>query len=160
MRARLIDVLGGDAVDEFESGGKAFGKKLFAFLKSQLLPIGLLVGLVLSVTVPFLGAFLDRGGIFTYVCIVLIFVISGLKLETAEWTDAMKSYKAIIFSLASILFITPIVGSSLTNIVSLQPQEFNLGLSIFFCSPCAINSPVVLTKQVLLSRFSQRDVRR
>jgi solute carrier family 10 (sodium/bile acid cotransporter), member 7 len=148
MRARLIDVVGGDNLDEFEMKGSAMAKKASGFAKAQCLPLGLMAGLLLSISVPFLGAFLDQSGLLSYVCIVLIFLISGLKLQTAEWNEAMRAYKAILFSLTSILFLTPIIGFGLTSLISWEPQEFNLGLCIFFCSPCAINSSVVLTKQV------------
>ena len=149
IRTRLIDVIGGDAVDDLENNGKVLANKASKFAKSQCLPLGLLLGLIMSISIPVIGAYMDQGGYMAYVCIILIFLISGLKLQTAEWAEAMRSYKAISFSLLSILFITPLIGSYLTSLVKLEPPEFGLGLSIFFCSPCAINSAVVVSKQVV-----------
>ncbi len=153
MRTKLTDVIGGDAVDDLENNGKVFAHKATKFAKAQCLPLGLLFGLITSISLPVIGAYMDQGGYLAYVGIVLIFVISGLKLQTAEWTEAMKSYKAIVFGLLSILCITPFIGAYLTSLVKLEPLEFGLGLSIFFCSPCAINSAVVLSKQVVLPSF-------
>ncbi len=148
MRTRLIDVIGGDAVDDLESSGKVLANKASKFAKAQCLPLGLLFGLIMSISIPVIGAYMDQGGYISYGCIILIFLISGLKLQTAEWAEAMKSYKAIAFSLLSILVLTPFIGSYLTSLVELEPPEFGVGLSIFFCSPCAVNSAVVLSKQV------------
>ncbi len=151
VRNKLINVMGGDAVDELENNGKVLANKASKFAKAQCLPLGLLFGLLMSISLPVIGAYMDQGGFMAYVCIILIFVISGLKLQTAEWTEAMKSFKAITFSLFSILCMTPLLGSYLTSLVELEPPEFGRGLTIFFCSPCAVNSAVVLSKQVVLA---------
>ncbi len=152
-----MDVIGGDAIDDWESSSKVLANTASKFAKAQCLPLGLLFGLIMSISIPVIGAYIDQGGYMTYICIILVFLISGLKLQTAEWADAIKSYKAISFSLLSILVLTPFIGSYLTSLVELEPPEFGVGLSIFFCSPCAVNSAVVVSKQVEPASLTSPD---
>ena len=150
FRMKIIDIIGGDNADDLESNGKFIADKASKFAKSQCLPLGLLFGVIMSISFPFIGYYIDQGGFASLTCIVLIMFISGLNMQTEEWAEAIKSHKAILYSLLSILVFSPLVGCWLTSLVVLNPQEFSLGLSIFFCSPCAINSSVVVSKQVFL----------
>ena len=155
---RLVDIIVcGNNAEVKDTFGNRSVSRVSKFARTQCLPLGLLFGMIMSISFPFVGFYLDQGGYVSYACIIIIFIISGLNLQTAEWREAIKSFKAILYSLSSILFITPLVGCWLTQFVRLTPQEFGLGLSIFFCAPCAINSSVVLTKQVILSDSVPRN---
>ena len=55
-------------------------------------------------------------------CLVMIFLISGLKLSTAEMKAAVASYQGIVFGLSSILFFTSVIGIKLTQEVNLRAR--------------------------------------
>lgn len=69
------------------------------------------------------GIFVPKPGVFLselpthYICIVLIFFHSGLKLKTGELKDALKSFKGLVWGVVSILFVTPIIGGKVTGLL-------------------------------------------
>ena len=157
IKARLVETVGGDLVDDLEARsrllgeeGKKFGKQALKFADAQCLPLGLFFALLLGIAIPVIGSFLDKAvqGSLSVFCVVALFLISGLKLSTAEAKEASKSFVAMGYGLVSIFLVTSMIGTVVTRYIPLEPEEFKLGLSIFFCSPSAINTSVVLTKQV------------
>ena len=132
IRSKLIDVVGGDRYDNWEQNRKDFAKKATKFTDAQCLPLGLLFAFIISIIVPVIGAYFDQLGFVSTGCIVLIFVISGLKLKTDEGKEALTSYRAMTFGLCSILLVTPMIGILLAQMIPLNP-DFKLGLAIFIC---------------------------
>mmetsp|Transcript_2864 Transcript_2864/g.7847 ORF Transcript_2864/g.7847 Transcript_2864/m.7847 type:complete len:365 (-) Transcript_2864:321-1415(-) len=145
--AAVVRMLGGDPMDDWEQRSAAAVRKAKRVANEQCLPIGLVVGLVFSFAVPAAGAYFDKAGFLSLMCIVVMFVISGLKLKTDEFYDALKSTTGCIFGLISILILTPLIGVGLSSLVHLEPIEFQQGLNLFFCTPCAINASVIFSKQ-------------
>eukprot|EP00499_Haloplacidia_sp_CaronLabIsolate_P013940 CAMPEP_0196795882 /NCGR_PEP_ID=MMETSP1104-20130614/36755_1 /TAXON_ID=33652 /ORGANISM="Cafeteria sp., Strain Caron Lab Isolate" /LENGTH=125 /DNA_ID=CAMNT_0042166279 /DNA_START=117 /DNA_END=490 /DNA_ORIENTATION=+ len=80
------------------------------------------------------------------VCISVIFLLSGLKLKTADITNALRAYKAFILGIVTILGLTPLTGFGLIK-VSLSSDEFAFGAAIFVCMPTTLTSGVILTGQ-------------
>lgn len=58
--------------------------------------------------------------------------------------QALRSQKAFIFGLLSILFITPLAGRFLMQI-SMQPAELMVGLAIFVCMPTSLSANIALS---------------
>lgn len=69
------------------------------------------------------GIFVPKPGVFFselpthYICIVLIFFHSGLKLKTGELKDALRSFKALLWGIVCILFVTPVLGGKITGLL-------------------------------------------
>ena len=83
------------------------------------LPICLIFFLVLGIAVPQPGVFFSELPT-QYVCVVGLFLHSGLKLKTGEVKDALKSFKALLWGIICILFITPLIGGQLTGLMPYQ----------------------------------------
>ena len=83
------------------------------------LPICLIFFLVLGIAVPQPGVFFSELPT-QYVCVVGLFLHSGLKLKTGEVKDALKSFKGLLWGIICILFITPLIGGQLTGLMPYQ----------------------------------------
>ncbi|EKX54247.1 hypothetical protein GUITHDRAFT_160851 [Guillardia theta CCMP2712] len=121
--------------------------KVIKFADAQCLPIGLVSAIIFGIAVPIVGYKVGSGNYAGVLCVVIIFFFAGLKLKTDECKTALKSYKVTTVGLLSILVFTCMLGSALTRAVPLDPVDFKLGMIIFFCMPCTINSGSVLAKQ-------------
>ena len=99
--------------------------KYLHFADAQCLPIGLFVGLIfgLSVPGPIMGRTIAQKGVMFYACVVGIFLILGLKLNTAQAKAAMESRKSILYGITSIMALTSLLGivSCLSPSPSLSP---------------------------------------
>ncbi|KAL9974287.1 hypothetical protein ACROYT_G011304 [Oculina patagonica] len=47
----------------------------------------------------------------------MFYLTDGLKLKTGELKDALKSFKALLWGVACILFVTPVIGGELTGLL-------------------------------------------
>lgn len=74
-----------------------------------------------------------------------IFVISGLNLKRGETSQALTAWASIIYGLATILLITPLLGFVALRL-PLQPPELAFGLTIFCCMPTTLSTAVSLTQ--------------
>jgi len=78
-------------------------------------------------------------------CMVFIFVISGLTLKTDDIRAAIRAWKATTFGVTSILFITPTLAL-LPGQLPFLVKEFQVGFLLFCCMPTTINSGVALAQ--------------
>ncbi len=130
-----------------------YAGKALRFADAQCLPLGLILGLFFGLLVPIVGTTIGQKGVMSFICVIVIFLVSGLKLNTQEAKAALGSYKSIIYGITSIMVLTSLLGSFLTSFLPLEPAEFKTGIIIFFCTPCAIAYSVILTKQVVSPIF-------
>lgn len=144
--------------------------KFLNFFLKYYLPISYVFFVIFGALVPQPGAFLDHKAT-NYVCVIVIFLISGLYLRTSEIKDVVTSYKAAIYGFIAILGITPVIGGTLTSLLDFTavqlnstvvgnetiassdisgfgPLEFKFGLILFLCMPCTISSGVVMVRNV------------
>ena len=84
------------------------------------LPICLVFFVVLGIVAPQPGVFFSELPT-QYICVIGLFLHSGLKLKTGEVKDALKSYKAFIWGVICIMCLTPIIGGYLTGLLPYQP---------------------------------------
>jgi len=83
-----------------------------------------------------------------YTCVIVIFIISGLKLSTDAAKRAITEYKGLLWGVFSILFVTVCIGTSLTRLITFPDiEDFGSGLVVFFSMPTTVSSGVVLTQQ-------------
>ena len=166
-----ISVHSTDEIDEAKRTGgiKRFLKeKLLPILFKQFMTIGILIALFVGFVFPKLGYWVGSFEGSTYICIIMIFLHSGLKLKTAAMRDAIKEYKGFIWGLISIVLITTLIGTKLTQQLPfgesvanygrnsgnktsskqedsiVGPREFLIGLELYYISPCAVAAGVVL----------------
>lgn len=145
-----------------------FKTKVIPFLFKHFLVIGILVALLIGFVAPEAGAWVGSFKGSSYICVIVIFLHSGLKLKTAELKSVVKEYKPLIWGLLSITIFSSIIGTKLSQLLPFEetvsnnknrndsktsifgPKEFLLGLEFYYISPCAIASGIVLASIVLL----------
>ena len=118
-------------------------------LLKHFLPLGLLFAVLLGLTVPQLGVFVaslkvgDCGVVQTF-AVCLIFIISGLTLNTDDIKKALRAWPAIVYGIMSINFLTPLLPLVLRPFLPFLPHEFQYGFLLFCSMPTTINSGVAL----------------
>jgi len=120
------------------------------FLLKHFLPLGLVCALLIGLVIPGFGQALAalKAGEWSLVqslCMVFIFVISGLTLKTDDIRAAIRAWKATTFGVTSILFITPTLAL-LPGQLPFLVKEFQVGFLLFCCMPTTINSGVALAQ--------------
>lgn len=151
--------------DDTTSTWKSLAKnKIIPFVYKHFLLIGILLALLLGFTAPEAGAWLGSFKGSSYICVICIFLHSGLKLKTAEVKSVIKEYRAFTWGLLSITILSSILGSKLSQLLPFEetgfnenihgnisvttsivgPREFLLGLELYYISPCAVSSGIVL----------------
>lgn len=101
---------------------KPLWKRARTALFKNFLPICLVFFMVLGIVLPEPGVFFSELPT-QYVCVVGLFLHSGLKLKTGEVKDALKSFKALLWGIISILLITPLIGGHLTGLLPFKSSE-------------------------------------
>lgn len=91
------------------------------FIIKNFLPISLIVAVVFGVLVPQPGVALNHKATL-YVCVVGIFLYSGLYLRTDALKEVVKSYKAALWGILSILAFTSIIGGKLTMLLDFNEE--------------------------------------
>ena len=101
---------------------KPLWKRARRALFKNFLPICLVFFMVFGIVLPEPGVFFSELPT-QYVCVVGLFLHSGLKLKTGEVKDALKSFKALLWGIISILLITPLIGGHLTGLLPFKSSE-------------------------------------
>ena len=172
IRSRMDDVDG--RAYPFIARTEEVLRKVGKFARDYFLVIGMIVVLVIGVQFSRVG--LQLAKIPTeYICLVIIFFISGLQLKTDEVYAGIKSYRAIIWSFLAILLLTPMLGMQITktihfatlsdenmttsrsvvyaNVSAIGPTEFAIGLQVFLASPATVAVGIVLVCNVYFASF-------
>ena len=149
-----------------------FKTKVQPFLYKHCLMLGIICILIIGLTFPQPGDYVGRFKGSSYICVIMIFLHSGLKLRTAEAKTAISNYKAFIWGILSTLLFSSIIGSKLTQLLPFEepasftastnsnsttnsgssivgPGEFQIGLELYFISPCAIASGIILVSTLI-----------
>lgn len=72
--------------------------------------------------------------------------VKGLFLKTSDVESALRAKGPLLFGLASILAVTPVLGTIVLNLgPALARQELRVGFLLFCCVPTTVNSGVALT---------------
>jgi len=113
------------------------------------LPLGFSIALIVALSYPAPGRTLasySYFGIYLMQAInnINVFFISGITLNVNALTEVRQHWKAVLFGILAILFVTPLLGFVFYNI-PLEPREFSLGLAIFCCVPTTLGVGVALT---------------
>jgi len=94
-------------------------KRILNFTIKNYLPLSLMFLVFFGILVPAPGAFLAKYPSH-YVCIVGLFLHSGIKLKTGEIKEALRAYRALFLQMVIILFLTPVIGVSLTGLLDFE----------------------------------------
>ena len=94
---------------------------------------------------------------FANICIFMIFIISGLKLNTSSIKQALKYWPVrlvypihlqyFLLGLFFILFLTPFAGYIVLKI-PIKTKELTVGTAIMCCCPTVLASAAILADQV------------
>ena len=129
-------------------GMAACWAKTHPILNKHMLPIGLTLAIIIALGIPQIGIAVgslrvEGWGIVQTICVVLIFICSGLSLKTDDILKAIRAYRASLFGVVSILFITPLLAL-VPGELPFLPLEFQIGFLLFCSMPTTINSGVAL----------------
>lgn len=131
----------------------------------------LAIGMVLMM---FVGSWWSESGTFlseiyfSYICLGGCFFLCGLRMRTEEFLTAVKSYKAIVWGILTILLVVPITGTQITktiqfatmrednmttsqstvvgNVTAIGPTEFAFALQVFFTVPASMSAGAILVR--------------
>ncbi|CAK0786867.1 hypothetical protein CVIRNUC_010081 [Coccomyxa viridis] len=122
-----------------------------AFLIKNFLPLGFLVSIIWMIVWPWPGERVESWRVKNYsivetLCIIIIFVISGLVLKTEELLAAIKHPFPLLYGLVAILGMTPMIGFATIHI-PFQPPEFAVGLTVFAIGPSTLAQGQTLVRQ-------------
>jgi len=120
-------------------------RRIVSFLIKHHLPIGIALAVFLGALYPPPGRWLSTFPT-TTVAICLIFCIQGLRLDTEEAKDALRSYRATLYGFIMILFLTPFFSFPL-QWMPLDPPELTYGICLFLCMPTTISTGVIFTRE-------------
>jgi sodium/bile acid cotransporter 7 len=133
---------GGDGDSSWEAAKMVDWIKVF--VDSNFVPIALLCAAVFGWTCPTPGEIASSYKL-QKLSTVGQFIINGLVLQASQVAVACKSPLPVLYGVASILFITPLLGIALMNTPWIQPFEFKIGMAAFCCVPTTLSSCVALT---------------
>jgi solute carrier family 10 (sodium/bile acid cotransporter), member 7 len=119
--------------------------RLRRFLLQHSLPLGLLVAAAAGILAPAPGRALAKLPT-QHLAVGVIFVCAGLRLRTDEVRAALAAWPATCWGAASILLLTPLIGTSLARLVPVE-EAFRTGLALFFSMPTTLSSGIALTAQ-------------
>lgn len=118
---------------------------LAAFLRRQMLPVGLIAVALIGLLWPSPGRMMAELPT-QYVAVSIIFLCSGLLLRTDEIRAALSAWPATLWGILAILFLTPVLGAAVALMAPLD-DSFRLGLALFCCMPTTLSSGIALTQQ-------------
>ena len=141
--------------------------KAWEFVTTFFLAIGIIVIMIIGSQWPSSGTFLSTI-YFPHICIALTFLICGLRTKGDELLSAIKSYKAIVWGILTILLVIPLTGTQITktiqfatmmvdnlttsestvvgNVTAIGPTEFAFALQVFFVVPASMSSGAILVR--------------
>ena len=91
------------SAEEIPQKPPTFLNTVKAVVFKNLFPISLVFFVALGILAPEPGVFFSKLPTH-YVCVIGVFLHSGLKLKTGEVTDAFKAFKALIWDLGCYLY--------------------------------------------------------
>ena len=144
--------------------------RIKVLLLRHLLPLGIVLSVIFGIALPQPAVYLNEKIPLGTICVVCLFTTIGLRLRVSEAKSAIKSYKEIVIGLILILFLVPfsvvnslnkipyfsaLIGQqtnfkNASNMSSyemkiLGPEEFRIGLQIYFMLPSAPGAFVLVS---------------
>jgi len=120
-------------------------RRSLKFVMDNLLLCCLSFAIVFGALVPAPGRFLATLPT-QHVCIVVIFLVTGLNLSTSELKASLANWHVALFGIIMILFITPLLAL-VTIKLPLDPHEFSVSLAIWVLMPTTTTSGVLIVKE-------------
>ena len=114
-------------------------------LKKYWFFVGVGIVIYIAFQASFVGIFIKENYILK-VTIFLVFVISGLELNTKNFTEEIKKIKNVLTVLFSSFIMFPVVAYFLAHYFFRLEQELLVSASILATSPVTIASGMVLTR--------------
>lgn len=81
------------------------------------------------------------------ICVICIFILSGLGLKTDDIKTALVQWKAIIYAFLSINFMTGCAALVMMQL-PFVPQELAIGLAVFCSMPTTLSSGATLVRSL------------
>ena len=141
------------------------------FCDTYFLAIGMIAVMTVGSLWPESGTLLSTL-YFPNICLGVCFLLCGLRTNTDELLTAVKSYKAIVWGILTILLVVPITGTQITktiqfatmrednmttsqstvvgNVTAIGPTEFAFALQVFFTVPASMAAGAILVRTVVL----------
>lgn len=140
-------------------------RTLWELFDTYYLAIGMILMMAVGTQWPASGNFLSKI-YFSQICLGVCFLLCGLCTTTGELLTAVKSYKAVVWGILTILLVVPITGTQITktiqfatmrednvttsqstvvgNVTAIGPTEFAFALQVFFTVPASMSGGAIL----------------
>lgn len=141
-------------------------RTLWELFDTYYLAIGMILMMAVGTQWPASGNFLSKI-YFSQICLGVCFLLCGLRTTTGELLTAVKSYKAVVWGILTILLVVPITGTQITktiqfatmrednvttsqstvvgNVTAIGPTEFAFALQVFFTVPASMSGGAILS---------------
>ena len=143
------------------------------FLLRNFLPIGTVISIIFGIFLPQPAVYLSKKIPVIKISIIALFFTIGLRVRFVEAKSAAKSYKEVVVGLLLVLFVAPAISinvlgqipyfgpfvgnveglknSSINNSFEempiLGPEEFRLGMQIYYMCPSAPATSLIMVSQ-------------
>jgi predicted Na+-dependent transporter len=121
---------------------------MYQFLKKSWFFVGIAIVIVLALSFPNLGLFVREYKILN-IGIFLMFLITGLSLDTRTVLEQIKNVRVLIASLLSALLLTPVITAILAGWIFQGNQDFVVGSILIAVAPVTIAAGTVMTALAL-----------
>ena len=113
------------------------------FLFRNFLTIGIVCAAAAGVRAPGPGLALQEAGAMP-VIIFVVFVCSGLSLETGHFLREARNLRAPLYAILAVSGIFPVMGYAIGKAFAIAPSEF-VGLMVVACCPTTLASGIILS---------------
>ena len=154
------------------SGKQSTFRTLKNFLLRNFLPIGTVISVIIGIFLPQPAVYLSKKIPVIKISIIALSFSIGLRVRFVEAKSAAKSYKEVVVGLLLVLFVAPAVsinvlgqipyfGPFVGNVEGLKnssnnsfeempilgPEEFRLGMQIYYMCPSAPATSLIMVSQ-------------
>lgn len=151
------------------SGKQSTFRTLKNFLLRNFLPIGTVICIIFGIFLPQPAVYLSKRIPVIKISVIALFFTVGLRVRFVEAKSAAKSYKEVVVGLLLVLFVAPAVsinvlgqmpyfGPFVGNVEGLKnssnnsfeempilgPEEFRLGMQIYYMCPSAPATSLIM----------------
>ncbi|MBF0287271.1 MAG: bile acid:sodium symporter [SAR324 cluster bacterium] len=114
------------------------------FFKTNVLPLGLIIAIVVALLIPNPGIYLKQHGLVPWM-VISIFLIYGYQTKYKEIPWNLSFLKTFVFAFFTNLLVAPFLGLGLAHLFQLS-SAMTLGLIVASVVPPTLSSGVVLTE--------------
>lgn len=121
--------------------------KIIKFLKKNWFLVGILVSLVIGIQFPKPGLFINTGGTASYILMILLFLISGMKIPTESISSGLRDFKVHIYLQVFVFIVVPVYFHfTAFPFADILDGNLLIGILALAALPTTVSSCIVFTQ--------------